>query len=112
MTPEQPFQVRISVDHMRHEIVHAMGRWTGETEQHIDEACKAAIAAFDFTGEAAKVMSAEIRAQLDWSIRAAITKIFSSEDMQQEIEGAVLRVLRARTELVPPPRANNRERPT
>jgi hypothetical protein len=82
--------VRLTLDHMKHTIVHAMTEYTVKLDGTIKAAIESAVDNFDYEREIGALAEGILRDGIRQAIKAAVNQaIVYNDDFQKEIEKAV-----------------------
>lgn len=85
-----PVQVRLTLDHMRAEIVHAFSEM--DLSADVDRAVRSAVEAFDFEAEIQRVVGDEMRGMLRDGIRRELGRLaWTDEAFRAELAGVIIR---------------------
>jgi hypothetical protein len=89
-------EVRLTIDGMRHAVIHHMGNFMDQQKVAIKAAVDRAVEVFDFQEEVAKIVRAEVRTQLQEMARLAVrSALFKHEEkfikLAQEALGVALK---------------------
>jgi hypothetical protein len=81
--------VRLEVDRMRHQILHAFTDQQVELEQIVAEELEKAVTGFDFAAEVRMIVWRELPAMIDDAVQSALRRAVFADDVTQVIDQAV-----------------------
>ena len=90
MSAHPPFPlIKVTLDHMRQEIVHAFTSYQLEAQTNLDEALKRELAAFDFEGEVRAVARIEMEAMVKSVVHDAVWSLQDEPEFKEQMRKAV-----------------------
>lgn len=81
-----PLLIRVDVEAMRYQVVHAFNQHMLELSGMLDTGIKKAIEQFDWDGEVAKAAQEALREGVRHSIEDAVRQVMYSTEMKREIK--------------------------
>lgn len=91
MAADFPFpMIRLEVEGMRHQIVHAFSQHCETMKQQVEEATKAAIDQFDFPSEVARIADGLLRDAIRSALKDAFNKLSWNEAMRAALVKTLL----------------------
>lgn len=84
-----PASIRVVLDQMRAEIVHAFTGYEVDIKTQIDAAMKAEIDAFDFDGEVRRILRAELSRRVQYEITSRVSSVIHGQRIAKQISEIV-----------------------
>ncbi len=85
--------VRLTLDHMRHEIVHAFGLYADTLKGDVDHEVKAAIERFDFATEVGRMADTILRNEIESALKSAFQELRFDRALKKALVEILLREL-------------------
>jgi hypothetical protein len=91
---EEPFVIRLSVEHMKYQILQAISPREIELKERIELAVKKAVEGFDFQGEIERKVVNELNSMTSAWVRACVQNTIHTSPLQKQIQAEVERQLK------------------
>lgn len=86
--------IRLSLEQMRYEIVHAFSKYNDELEVKVDKAVQEAIKNFDFDREVSRISMSLMNDMINQSLKRAFERLKWDEAMTKALTEILLKELR------------------
>jgi hypothetical protein len=94
-----PLEVRLTVDSLRAQVVHVFSGMEQDIQLRVGEAIDRQLATLDFDGEISRLISTELKRQVESVTRDVIWQALRHESVEEAVRSTVTKAIKAAGDL-------------